>query len=68
MLTCEGVDCNPPKIQELIQKHHKVFQELPMELSPNRNIEHLIEIEPGENLSISNHIDIHLAIKQRSKG
>ena len=44
---CEGFDCNPLEIQELIQKHHKVFQEIPMELPPNRKIEHLIELEPG---------------------
>ena len=35
------------EIQELIQKHHKVFQEFPMELPPNRKTEHLIELEPG---------------------
>ena len=46
LLTCEGVDCNLPEIQELIQKHHKVFQELPMELPLNRKTEHLIELEP----------------------
>ena len=36
-----------PERQELIQKHHKVFQELPMVLPTNRKIEHIIEIEPG---------------------
>ena len=46
LLTCEGVDYNPLEIQELIQKHHKVFQELSMELPPNRKTEHLIELEP----------------------
>ena len=46
LLTCEGDDCKPSEIQELIQKHHKVFQELPMELPPNRKMEHLIELEP----------------------
>ena len=35
------------EIQEMIQKHRKVFQELPMELPPNRTIKHIIEIEPG---------------------
>ena len=25
LLTCERDDCNHPKIQDLIQKHHKVF-------------------------------------------
>ena len=33
--------------QELIRKHHKVFQELPMELPPNRKTEHIIEIQLG---------------------
>ena len=47
MLTCEGDDYKPPEIQELIQNHHKVFQELLMELPPNMNIENLIELEPG---------------------
>ena len=36
LLTCEGDDCKPLEIQELIQKHHRVFQELLMELPPNR--------------------------------
>ena len=45
-LTCEGDDHKPQEIQELIQKHHKVFQELPMELPPNRKTEHLIELDP----------------------
>ena len=47
LLTCEGDMDKQPEIQELIQKHHKVFQELPMELPPNKKIEHIIEIEPG---------------------
>ena len=67
LLTCEGDDCKPPKIQELIQKQHKVFQELSMELPPNRKIEHMIEIEPRKNLSISNHTDIDITIKQISR-
>ena len=46
MLTCEGDDCNPLEIQELIQNNHKVFQELSMELPPNKKTEHLIELEP----------------------
>ena len=47
LLTCEEVDCNPLEIQELIQKHDKMFQELLLELPPNRKTEHLIELEPG---------------------
>ena len=48
--------------------HLKVFQGLPMEIPPNRNIDHIIEIEAKENLSISNRTDIHITIKQRLKG
>ena len=48
MLTCERDDYNPPEIQDQIQKHHKVFQELLMDLPPNKKTEHLIELEPGE--------------------
>ena len=47
ILMCEGDMEKQPEIQELIEKNHKVFQELPMELPPNRKIEHIIEIEPG---------------------
>ena len=46
LLTCERDDYKPLEIQELIEKHHKVFQELPMELPPNKKTEHLIELEP----------------------
>ena len=42
-----------PEIQELIRKHHKVFQELPMELPPNRKNEHIIEIQLGTKPSSS---------------
>lgn len=34
------------EIQELVQKHKKVFQDLPMELPPKRRIEHVIEVKP----------------------
>ena len=47
LLTCEGDMDKQTKIKDPIKKHHKVFQELPMELPPNRKIEHIIEIEPG---------------------
>ena len=57
------ITAKPAKIQALIQKHHKVFQELSMELPPNRKIEHMIEIEPRKNLSISNHTDIPIIVK-----
>ena len=45
----KGENAKPSKIQELIQKHKKVFQDLPMKLPPERNIEHTIEIKPGSN-------------------
>jgi len=37
------------EIQDLIQKHKKVFQDLPMELPPQRRIEHIIEVKPGSS-------------------
>ena len=45
LLTCEGDMDKQPEIQELIQKYHEVFEELPMELPPNRKIKHIIEIK-----------------------
>ena len=52
---------NQREIQELIRKHRKMFQELPMELPPNRKTEHIIEIEPGtKNLLVTTHTDIHI--------
>ena len=36
-------------IQDLIQKHKKVFQDLPMELLPQIRIEHIIEVKPGSS-------------------
>ena len=47
LLTCEGDRDKQIEIKELIKKHHKVFQELPIDLPPNRNIGHIIKIEPG---------------------
>ena len=32
-------------IQDLIQKHEKEFQDLPMKMLPNREIEHTIEVK-----------------------
>ena len=65
LLTCEGDDYKPTKIQEIIQKHHKVFQELPMDLPPNRKIEHIIEVEPGEKPI---NTDTHITIKYLLNG
>jgi len=40
---------NSIEVEELIQKHKKVFEDLPMELPPERRIEHIIEIKPGSS-------------------
>ena len=48
LLTCVGYDYKPLDIQEPIQKHNKVSQELLIELPPNREIKHTIEIKPSE--------------------
>jgi hypothetical protein len=37
------------EIQELVQKHKNVFQDLPMELPPERRIEHVIEVNTGSS-------------------
>jgi hypothetical protein len=39
-------DSRTSDIQDLIQKHKKVFQDLPMELPPQRRIEHIFEVKP----------------------
>jgi hypothetical protein len=46
LLTTEIVKSQHPEIQSLIQKYDKVFQDLPMKLPPNRNIEHIIKVKP----------------------
>ena len=38
-----------PEIQDLIQKHEKIFQDLPMKMPPNREIEHTIEVKAGSD-------------------
>jgi len=38
-----------PELQELIQKHEKVFQDLPMKMPPNKEIEHTIEVKAGSD-------------------
>lgn len=37
------------EIQNLLQKHESIFQDLPMQLLLERNIEHIIEIKPGSS-------------------
>ena len=46
IIAAEVIQCQHPEIQALIQKYDKVFQDLPMKLPPNRNIEHIIEVKP----------------------
>ena len=52
---CFGTFRKPPKnntqhpsnIQALLQKHEKVFQDLPAGRKPDREFEHIIELEEG---------------------
>ena len=48
-LTSNLINEEVPKVRELIQKHEKVFQDLPMNLPPKREIEHTIEVKSGSN-------------------
>jgi hypothetical protein len=45
----EQDDSRTSNIQDLIQKHKKVFQDLLMELPPQRRVEHIIEVKPGSS-------------------
>jgi hypothetical protein len=45
----EQDDSRVEEVQEILQKHKKVFQDLPMELPPERRIEHIIEVKPGSS-------------------
>ena len=49
LLTSEGVKLGQPEIQGLIQKYKKVFEDIPMELPPEINIEHVIEVKFGSS-------------------
>jgi hypothetical protein len=40
-------DSRTSYIQDIIQKHKKIFQDLPMKLPPQRRIELIIEVKPG---------------------
>ena len=42
-------DSKNSEIQDLIQTYKKVFQEIPLDLPPQRRIEHLIEIKLGSS-------------------
>ena len=54
ILTSEGDMDKQLEAQELIQKYHKVFQELPKSLPTNRKTEHIIKIELGVKSSSNN--------------
>jgi len=49
MLSSNLVNEEAPEVQELIQKHEKVFQDLPIKMPPKREIEHTIEVKAGTN-------------------
>jgi hypothetical protein len=36
-----------PEIQEIIEKHSKVFGPIPLRVPPNRGFKHIIELEEG---------------------
>jgi hypothetical protein len=60
----EQDDSKTSEIQDLIQKHKKFFQDLPMELPPQRRIGHIIEVKPGSNPRLD-HTDTPIIIKQK---
>lgn len=39
------VNIEPPEIQKLIQEHKKLFQDFPLEIPPERDIEHIIKVK-----------------------
>ena len=47
ILSTKMINEGSPEVQGLIQKHEKVFQDLPMKMPPNREIEHTIEVKAG---------------------
>jgi hypothetical protein len=49
MLSANMTREESPEIQDLIRKHEKVFQDLPMKMPPNREIEHTIEVKAGSD-------------------
>ena len=49
LLTSKVVKPRHPESQGLIQKYKKLFEDLPMELPPERRIEHIIEIKSGSS-------------------
>ena len=63
LLTSEVVKPGHSEIQGLIQKYKKVFEYLPMELPPERKIEHAIEIKSGSSPVNVNPIGTHTIIR-----
>jgi len=49
MLSAMMISEESPEVQDLIQKHEKVFQDLPMKMPPNREIEHTTEVKVGSD-------------------
>eukprot|EP00253_Pinus_taeda_P006192 PITA_06192 len=49
MLSANMTSEESPEIQDLIRKHEKVFQGLPLKMLPNREIEHKIEVKAGSD-------------------
>jgi len=49
----EGQECEQNKlkeeIQKLLQRYKQIFEDLPMQLPPERSIEHIIEVKSGAN-------------------
>jgi hypothetical protein len=42
-----------PEIQEILDKHHKVFGPIPPGVPPDRGFEHIVELEGGDKLVIT---------------
>ena len=49
MLSANMINKESPEIQDLIQKHGKIFQDMPMKMPPNREIKHTIEVKAGSD-------------------
>ena len=49
MLSVSMTKEESPEIQDLTRKHEKVFQDLPMKMPPNSEIEHRIEVKAGSD-------------------
>ena len=47
MLSTKMINEVSLEVQGIIQKHEKIFQDLPMKIPPNREIEHTIEVKAG---------------------